>query len=111
MTARSRRLVELPAELAEDDARRLAVRIRQDMARHGPGLDSAELAARAWSMGVAVAEGAMIGRRTCRICGCRQDRACWDEATGYGCHWVADDLCSACDTIEPQLRERADVRA
>lgn len=29
--------------------------------------------------------------RTCRRCGCTDDRAC-----AGGCHWVADDLCSAC---------------
>jgi hypothetical protein len=32
--------------------------------------------------------------RTCRVCGCTDDRAC---VTDDGpCHWVAPDLCSAC---------------
>jgi hypothetical protein len=30
-------------------------------------------------------------KRTCRICGCTDDRAC-----PGGCHWVEKDLCSAC---------------
>lgn len=29
--------------------------------------------------------------RTCRVCGCTDDRAC-----PGGCHWVGQDLCSAC---------------
>lgn len=29
--------------------------------------------------------------RRCRVCGCTDDRAC-----PGGCHWVEDDLCSAC---------------
>lgn len=33
--------------------------------------------------------------RACRVCGCTDDRACVDAATGP-CHWVAADLCSAC---------------
>lgn len=32
----------------------------------------------------------------CRVCGCTEDRACLDEATGFGCHWVEDDLCNVC---------------
>jgi hypothetical protein len=33
----------------------------------------------------------------CRVCGCTDDD-CTDcvERTGDVCHWVADDLCSAC---------------
>jgi hypothetical protein len=30
--------------------------------------------------------------RACRECGCTDDEACWPS----GCHWVEDDLCSAC---------------
>ena len=30
--------------------------------------------------------------RRCRVCGCTETRAC-----SGGCHWVAADLCSACD--------------
>lgn len=29
--------------------------------------------------------------KRCRVCGCTEDRACEG-----GCHWVEDDLCSAC---------------
>lgn len=29
--------------------------------------------------------------RTCRVCGCTDDRAC-----PGGCYWVEEDLCSAC---------------
>jgi hypothetical protein len=36
----------------------------------------------------------MSGVRTCRVCGCTDDRAC---VTADGpCHWVEDSLCSAC---------------
>lgn len=33
--------------------------------------------------------------RRCRVCGCTDAHACIDG--GVPCHWVADDLCSACD--------------
>lgn len=35
--------------------------------------------------------------RSCRICGCTDEdcRQCI-ENTGGPCHWVEDDLCSAC---------------
>jgi hypothetical protein len=37
---------------------------------------------------------------TCRVCGCTDYTAC-QEYRGLGdpvpCHWVADDLCSACE--------------
>lgn len=33
--------------------------------------------------------------RTCRECGCTEDNACVDSQ-GRPCHWVAEDLCSAC---------------
>jgi hypothetical protein len=35
--------------------------------------------------------------RTCRSCGCTDNdcRQCI-ERTGQACHWVRDDLCSAC---------------
>lgn len=41
--------------------------------------------------------------RECRICGCT-DYDCQDciERTGHPCHWVEDDLCSAC--AHPQYR-------
>lgn len=31
----------------------------------------------------------------CRVCGCTQNDACWDEEEG-SCYWVEEDLCSAC---------------
>jgi hypothetical protein len=39
--------------------------------------------------------------RSCRICGCTDDdcRQCI-EKTGSPCHWVEEDLCSAC--VEPK---------
>lgn len=39
--------------------------------------------------------------RTCRECGCT-DLDCSDclERTGVPCHWVGDDLCSACTETE-----------
>jgi hypothetical protein len=33
--------------------------------------------------------------RTCRVCGCTDDNACPPT-----CWWVAEDLCSTCDSIE-----------
>lgn len=36
----------------------------------------------------------MSGVRTCRVCGCTDDRACVTEAGP--CSWVSADLCSAC---------------
>lgn len=36
--------------------------------------------------------------RRCRICGCSDDNcAGCIERTGKPCHWVEDDLCSACE--------------
>jgi hypothetical protein len=36
-----------------------------------------------------------MSERRCRVCGCTQNRAC-DTFDG-ACHWIAEDLCSACD--------------
>ena len=33
----------------------------------------------------------MTAFRSCRVCGCNDAYAC-----PGGCHWVAEDLCSAC---------------
>lgn len=40
--------------------------------------------------------------RSCRACGCTDDRACVVEVKGIlrGCRWVAPDLCSACLGVE-----------
>ena len=35
------------------------------------------------------------GARMCRVCGCWEYAACWDEDLG-ACWWVEDDLCSHC---------------
>lgn len=40
------------------------------------------------------------GVRACRVCGCTEFDACWDEKAGTPCYWVAADLCSAC--VAPQ---------
>jgi hypothetical protein len=40
----------------------------------------------------------MNEERKCRVCGCT-DNDCSQciEKTGQPCHWVEEDLCSACD--------------
>ena len=35
------------------------------------------------------------GAPTCRVCGCWEYDACWDEEAGP-CHWTEADLCSHC---------------
>lgn len=40
--------------------------------------------------------------RECRVCGCTDDRAC--VVAGAACHWIEDDLCSACEERERTLR-------
>ena len=40
----------------------------------------------------------MKSQQKCRVCGCTQNRAC-----PGGCHWVEEDLCSACDAIKIKL--------
>ena len=42
--------------------------------------------------------------RRCEVCGCTDAHACLDG--GEPCHWVADDLCSAC---EEELREESEA--
>lgn len=44
--------------------------------------------------GAQLAASIRAGGRTCRVCGCTQDRACITQAGP--CHWVEWDLCSAC---------------
>lgn len=36
-----------------------------------------------------------VDDRVCRVCACTAERACVID--GVPCHWVADDLCSACE--------------
>lgn len=40
--------------------------------------------------------------RTCRVCGCTDDRACYPGKGPFAvaCHWVELDLCSACVGVE-----------
>jgi hypothetical protein len=40
------------------------------------------------------------GPGRCRVCGCTDEQPCPDAGTGKPCHWVADDLCSACEAIQ-----------
>jgi len=35
-------------------------------------------------------------KRVCRICGCSDDNACYNDDMGI-CWWVEKDLCSHCD--------------
>ena len=37
----------------------------------------------------------ITGTRKCRVCGCTNAKACIDN-DGVPCHWVSEDLCSAC---------------
>lgn len=40
-------------------------------------------------------------KRSCRVCGCTDDNCSQCIAkTGYACHWVECDLCSACVSVE-----------
>ena len=36
------------------------------------------------------------GAPTCRVCGCWEYDACWDEDAG-ACWWIEPDLCSHCE--------------
>jgi hypothetical protein len=37
-----------------------------------------------------------VKKKICRKCGCTYYNACVHRTTGLTCHWVKDDLCSAC---------------
>ena len=43
--------------------------------------------------------------RTCRGCGCTDDRACIG-AGGVPCHWVEEDLCSVCRESESKKQSK-----
>ncbi|HRH71438.1 MAG TPA: hypothetical protein PLB89_18200 [Flavobacteriales bacterium] len=54
--------------------------------------------------------------RECRVCHCTEMNACVSE-DGVPCHWVEEDLCSACDpddealdTEPPQVDDRVGCR-
>jgi hypothetical protein len=55
-----------------------------------------------------------VGIRRCRVCGCT-DNDCHQcvEKTGHPCHWVAEDLCSACadedDDFELSTEDEQDL--
>jgi hypothetical protein len=41
----------------------------------------------------------------CRMCGCDDEHACWDDVLEEPCHWAqcgdrAPDLCSVCARVE-----------
>ncbi|HXR84290.1 MAG TPA: PRTRC system protein E, partial [Hanamia sp.] len=49
--------------------------------------------------------------RTCRICGCTDDKCIQCiKKTGSPCHWVEEDLCSACQEPEPEIEETPEER-
>lgn len=48
--------------------------------------------------GFAATGNANVSVRACRVCGCTDLAACVTE--DGPCHWVAEDLCSACDGTE-----------
>lgn len=45
--------------------------------------------------------------RSCRVCGCTDARACQP----FGCYWVEEDLCSACDDDGDPLEREPPPRA
>jgi len=46
-----------------------------------------------------------MSKRKCRVCGCTDQQGC--VVDGLPCHWVADDLCSAC--AGPDAGKRGDM--
>lgn len=45
----------------------------------------------AFAVVMAVIQAGHNGERSCRVCGCTDERAC-----PGGCYWVEPDLCSRC---------------
>ena len=45
--------------------------------------------------------------RVCRVCGCTEYNACVDDNGENPCHWVEDDLCSACVPIADEMATEA----
>lgn len=44
----------------------------------------------------------LVEERECRVCGCTEDDCSQCiQKTGYPCHWVEADLCSACVDEQP----------
>lgn len=53
-----------------------------------------------------IADLCEVNQRSCRLCGCTDDNClqCIIK-TGHPCHWVADDLCSACADVADATNE------
>ncbi len=34
--------------------------------------------------------------KVCRVCGCTEDHACFDEIEQQPCSWAEEDLCTVC---------------
>lgn len=49
---------------------------------------------------------APAGFPTCRVCGCWEYDACWDDDSG-ACWWVTPDLCSHCAARQPSPSDSA----
>lgn len=47
------------------------------------------------------------GVRVCRACGCTDKAAC--VVAGVPCHWVEEDLCSACVEAPAKVEEDDEV--
>lgn len=43
----------------------------------------------------------------CRVCGCEDLSACWDDELNVPCHWMTEDLCSVCFRKEGNERANA----
>lgn len=49
----------------------------------------------------------MAHERACRLCGCTQDHACYDEERG-ACAWASADVCTHCAGTAKYLADRLD---
>ena len=38
--------------------------------------------------------------KVCRVCGCTEDHACFDEIEQQPCSWAEEDLCTVCARVE-----------
>ena len=50
------------------------------------------------------------GWPTCRVCGCWELDACWDDEAGP-CWWVEEDLCSHCAAKRSGTYSEPDLEA
>jgi hypothetical protein len=41
--------------------------------------------------------------QVCRVCGCTDGKACWDDVLGQPCGWADEDTCTVCARIELAL--------